>query len=78
MEEKFVESYQLLSSAAEILNELTLGSAQPRPHSSADSETPSMKTGELNTEELIWLKVLLDTQKSRIDIYSAEFKANRE
>ncbi|TPP61552.1 Dystrophin isoforms A/C/F/G/H [Fasciola gigantica] len=78
MESKFIESYKLLSSAAESLNELTLGSGQSRLHPATITEAQRTNTSELNTEELVWLKVLLDTQKSRIDIYSAEFKANRE
>ncbi|VDP79122.1 unnamed protein product [Echinostoma caproni] len=73
LEARFIESYQILSAAAETLNQLTLGGG-----GGGGSEGSRTKGGELNTEELVWLKVLLDTQKSRIDIYSMEFKANRE
>ncbi|KAF8561982.1 hypothetical protein P879_03006, partial [Paragonimus westermani] len=71
IESRFIDCYQLLSNAAEILNVLTKANGEEV------KEANVTKSNELNTEELLWLKVVLDTQKNRLDTYSAEFREKR-
>ncbi|CAL8105397.1 unnamed protein product [Calicophoron daubneyi] len=76
IDSKFVDCCQLLASAADVLDRLTTRGGKPElPYRSRRGEKLSERA--TTPDDIVWLKVLLDTQKNRLESYSTEFKTNR-
>ncbi|CAH8459614.1 unnamed protein product, partial [Dicrocoelium dendriticum] len=72
LENRFDQCFRLMTEAEENLNEIrnSLGKDEPRANERPDNRL-------VYDDEHIWLKVLLDAQKYRLNAYFADFRTHR-